>query len=195
MRFVFLLLLGSLLACGSRTGPPPCVTTADCVASICVSGQCVAAPDGGGPGGGGGTTGGGGGGGTDAGNTVDAGRLDAGATTYPDGGSISRYWDGGSCAVKTDCPCFSSDDCGPGFFCHSEDTTGTKVWCVPGARGPGAVGAPCSSEADCFSSLCIEASDGGNGCSALCETAAECAPSLPQCRYIGFGVDRSICSP
>jgi hypothetical protein len=132
---------------------------------------------------------------TDAGHPSDAGSADAGATRYPDGGSVSRYWDGGACAVKTDCPCFSSDDCGPGFFCHSEDMTGANVWCVPGPRGPGAVGAPCSTEADCFSSLCIEASDGGHGCSALCDTAAECAASVPQCRFIGFGVDRSICSP
>jgi hypothetical protein len=39
------------------------------------------------------------------------------------------------------------------------------------------------------------ASDGGKGCSALCESITDCVPSLPRCTYIGFGIDRSICSP
>jgi hypothetical protein len=39
--------------------------------------------------------------------------------------------------VKNDCPCFSSDDCGPGFTCRSEDSSGLNVFCVPGARGVG----------------------------------------------------------
>jgi hypothetical protein len=97
--------------------------------------------------------------------------------------------------VKNDCPCFSSDDCGPGFTCRSEDSSGLNVFCVPGARGVGAVGATCAGEADCASALCVEASDGGKGCSALCESITDCVPSLPRCTYIGFGIDRSICSP
>lgn len=158
-----------------------------CSNAVCGPGSV----DGGGAGGGSAT---GGGTATGGGVGVDAG-VDAGLTRYPDGGTLFRHWDGGSCAVKTDCPCFSSDDCGPGFRCVSEDTTGLNVFCVPGARGAGLVGAPCTLESDCLSALCVTGSDGGNGCSALCETAAECAPAVPRCTYVGFGIDRSICSP
>lgn len=127
--------------------------------------------------------------GVDAG--VDAGQL----TYYPDGGSQQRYWDGGTCAVKTQCPCFSSDDCGPGFNCHSEDSTGLHIYCVPGARGAGSVGDPCTVEGDCQSALCTDSASTGQRCSALCDLAAECPSTLPRCTWIGFGVDRSICAP
>lgn len=127
----------------------------------------------------------------------DAG-VDAGARPgfYADGGSMHRYWDGGSCAVKTDCPCFSSDDCGPGFTCRSEDSSGNNVWCVPGARGDGGVGATCTGEADCLSALCVSGSGSTSSvCSALCDSVADCPAVAPRCTYIGFGVDRSICRP
>ncbi|MFZ5438458.1 MAG: hypothetical protein ACOZQL_00550 [Myxococcota bacterium] len=117
------------------------------------------------------------------------------ARLYADGGSRSRFWDGGACVTKTDCPCFSSDDCGPTFTCHSEDDTGLHVYCVPGARGDGGVGAPCVGEADCESALCTDSSSAGKRCSALCDVAAECPTSLPRCTYIGFGIERSICAP
>jgi hypothetical protein len=120
---------------------------------------------------------------------------DAGPTTYPDGGSRFAFWDGGTCTVKTDCPCFSSDDCGPGFTCHSEDSTGANVFCIPGARGAGLVGDVCTGEADCASALCTDSSSAGMRCSALCTIAAECVPTLPRCLDIGFGVNRSLCSP
>ncbi len=135
------------------------------------------------------------GGGSDAG-APDAGVPDAGGPTkYPDGGSLFRYWDGGTCTVKTDCPCFSSDDCGPGFTCHSEDTSGTNVFCVPGTRGAGLVGAPCAGEADCLSALCIDSATTGQNCSALCDSVADCVSALPRCLYIPFGPAQSICSP
>lgn len=114
---------------------------------------------------------------------------------YPDGGSRSRFWDGGTCAVKTDCPCFSSDDCGPGFTCHSEDNTGVHVYCVPGARGAGVAGAPCTGEGDCESALCVDSASSGQKCSALCDVAGECPVILPKCTYVGFGIERSLCSP
>ncbi len=123
-------------------------------------------------------------GGTDGGDDAgaDAGR-DAGAPadagTHPDGGSPYRYWDGGSCTTATDCPCFSSDDCGPGFYCHSQDSSGANVFCVPGARGTGRPGDSCSGEADCASALCTDSASSGMKCSALCD----------------IGVAGSICSP
>lgn len=125
---------------------------------------------------------------------IDAG-VDAGVLPrYPDGGSQQRYWDGGTCAVKTDCPCFSSDDCAPDRSCHSEDATGLHVYCAPGARGAGQVGAPCTAEGDCLSALCTDSTTTGQRCSALCDVAAECPTTLPRC-WIGFGIDRSICAP
>lgn len=125
-------------------------------------------------------------GGAGDGGTADGGRPDAGG---------SRYWDGGSCAVKTDCPCFSNDDCAPTHWCHSEDSTGLNVWCIPGARGTGAAGAQCTGETDCASALCIDSTSAGTRCSALCDGPADCPSTLPTCLYVGFGVDRSICSP
>lgn len=153
--------------------------------STCQNQGCVYSPDGGGPGGG---TGGGGGAGGGGGTTPDAG-------TYADGGTLSRFWDGGACTLATDCPCFSSDDCAPSFYCHSRDTSGLNVFCIPGARGDGGVGDVCAGEADCRSALCTDSTSAGKRCSALCDVAAECAPTLPRCTYIGFGVDRSICAP
>lgn len=135
----------------------------------------------------------------DAGDAApDAGAEtpDAGSGGWPDGGALSPYWDGGTCAVKEDCPCFSSDDCGPGFTCHSEDDTGYEVWCVPGQRGTGLAGDPCTGEADCLSALCTDSVDVGvMRCSSLCGDDADCPPSQPRCTYIGFGIDRSICAP
>ncbi|MHB8877501.1 MAG: hypothetical protein ACYC8T_27740, partial [Myxococcaceae bacterium] len=125
------------------------------------------------------------------GGALDAGSLDAGF----DAGAGSRYWDGGTCAVKTDCPCFSSDDCPPTHWCHSEDTSGLHVYCVAGTRGSGVAGAACTGEADCASALCTDSSISGQRCSALCDSPSECPAVLPKCLYVGFGVDRSICAP
>ena len=204
LRLMAVVVVLSLVSCSAK--PPACADTcsgccdekgacrvgtdqsacgangANCSSCIgvCSNQVCVGSADGGGAGGG---TGGGG------------GTVDAGPTTYPDGGSRFTYWDGGTCAVKTDCPCFSSDDCGPGFTCHSEDSTGVNVFCIPGARGAGLVGAGCIGEADCASALCTDSASAGMKCSALCGGAVDCAPSLPRCIDIGFGVNRSICSP
>lgn len=157
----------SHLACG--TGG---VTCTDCTLhhSGCVGQVCILQPDGGGAGSGG------------------------APLTYPDAGTTTRYWDGGTCTGQS-CPCFSSDDCGLTQYCHSLDTSGANVFCTAGYRGAGLVGAPCSGESDCFSALCVEASDGGKSCSALCDSATECVPALPKCLYVGFGIDRSLCSP
>jgi hypothetical protein len=154
---------------------------------------------GGATGGGGGATGGGGGatgggGGATGGGGGATGGGGGSAALYPDGGSRHSFWDGGSCATKTDCPCFSSDDCGPGFTCQSEDSSGLNVWCKPGTRGDGGVGAACAVEGDCESALCTD-SNAGMYCSALCSGDGDCPSVLPRCVYIGFGIERSICSP
>lgn len=188
-------------ACDSKSCPGCCTAAGECISGssqqacgtaggACIdcsqrhsscdptSRVCIIAPDGGGAGGGGGATGGG-----------------TGTDVYPDGGSWYRYWDGGSCATKTDCPCFSSDDCGPGFTCVSEDSSGTNVWCKPGVRGAGGPGVTCTGEAQCFSALCVSGASTAQYCSGLCDTAADCPANLPRCQYVGFGVERSICAP
>ncbi len=170
-------------ACGLRGAVcQQCFTHTRCSST----GVCELDPNGGDGGGAGGGTGGGGGGGS---------IFDAGRTQYPDGGSLFRYWDGGTCRVKTDCPCFSSDDCGPGFYCHSEDSSGQRVFCIAGTRGEGLVGDGCAGEAACLSALCTDSADAGMRCSALCGGAVDCDPTLPRCITIGFGVDRSLCGP
>lgn len=122
----------------------------------------------------------------------DAGTLsDAGA----DAGTCCRFWDGGTCTIKTQCPCFSSDDCPPTHRCQSEDDTDTNVFCVPGARGTQGLGKPCASEADCQSALCVDTVTAGLTCSALCYATKECPAVLPRCIYVGFGVDRALCMP
>ncbi len=117
---------------------------------------------------------------TDAGPTVDAGSPDAGRT----------------CVAQTDCPCFANDDCPPDMTCKSFDSTGTRVFCVPGARGTGAAGVPCTGEADCQSALCVDIRDGGMACSKLCTLPADCpTPPFSRCLYVGFGVNASLCAP
>jgi hypothetical protein len=123
---------------------------------------------------------------TDAGSISDAGSLtDAG---LPDAGR--------SCVAQTDCPCFSNDDCPADMTCHSFDSTGTQVFCVPGARGTGAAGVTCTGETDCQSALCVDVSNGRMACSKLCTQLADCPnPPFTQCLFIGFGVNASICAP
>lgn len=207
--FLFAAALGLVfgVACGSK---PPC-DASTCAGCCDVSGQCLGGTASAACGTGGSacvactgaqTCGQGRcavpGAGSDAGasdaGSMDGGPLDAGPGDA--GWQGSRFWDGGACLVKTDCPCFSSDDCGPGFTCHSEDTTGLHVYCVPGARGAGGLNAPCTGEADCASALCVDADTTGMRCSVLCdEDAGVCAGALADCLTIGFGIERSICSP
>lgn len=124
---------------------------------------------------------------------VDAGVVfDAGPTPVDAG---SEYWDGGACADKRECPCFSSDDCAPTHVCHSEDDSGLAVFCIPGARGPGSAGATCRGQGDCASALCVDGANSAQVCSVLCASPADCPAVLPRCLFIGFGVDRSICAP
>ncbi len=137
----------------------------------------------------------------DAGQLSDAGSPDAGDAGAlrdagtPDAGPCCSYWDGGTCSNKLNCPCFSSDDCPPTHRCESEDSTGLHVYCKPGVRGPGLVGATCQGELDCRSALCTELSSTVKYCSALCGTKSDCPAVLPKCIYIAFDVNRSICSP
>lgn len=87
----------------------------------------------------------------------------------------------GACAAVGDCPCFTNYDCPPTHACVSQDPSGTMVSCVPGPRGTGAAGVPCTGEADCASALCVDDATGGRRCSDVCMSSATCPPELPRC--------------
>jgi hypothetical protein len=98
-----------------------------------------------------------------------------------------------ACPTATSCPCFTNYDCPDSYACVSQDDTGTNIYCVPGQRGTGAVGAPCTGEADCASALCVDGSS-GMSCSDLCDSEMDCVTSLPMCiAIVGEGI--SICAP
>lgn len=99
------------------------------------------------------------------------------------------------CAVAGDCACFSNADCPAETRCHALDDSGTEVWCLPGARGAGALGEACTIDDDCASALCVEDANAELRCSILCTDETDCGGTLPRCLYIGFGVDESICAP
>lgn len=101
----------------------------------------------------------------------------------------------GACAVAGDCPCFSNYDCPAATACTSLDDSGTQVWCLPGPRGAGAAGDACTGEADCATSLCVDALGGGLACSDRCLLPSDCPANLPACVFIGFGIDEMICAP
>jgi hypothetical protein len=99
-----------------------------------------------------------------------------------------------ACPTATSCPCFSNYDCPTGYACVSQDNTGTNVYCVPGQRGTGALGAPCTGEGDCASALCVDDVDNGMSCSDVCDTDPTCTAKLPDCTFITT-VGVSICTP
>lgn len=121
----------------------------------------------------------------DAGNRIDA---NAGR----DAAAIDAA---AACGAPGDCPCFCNDDCPESHACTSLDDTGENVWCLEGPRGAGVAGVLCEGEADCASALCVEDAEGTFRCSDLCEVPEQCPAELPQCLFIGFGVDKSICAP
>jgi hypothetical protein len=96
--------------------------------------------------------------------------------------------DAALCQTAADCPCFSNYDCPTGFTCKS---MGSTVACVAGPRGTGMPGAPCTTEQDCASALCVEDATGGFRCSDLCRTAQTCPAELPRC--VSLGTD-GICA-
>ena len=99
-----------------------------------------------------------------------------------------------ACPTNTSCPCFTNYDCPTGYACVSQDNSGTKVDCLPGTRGTGALGVACTGEADCASALCVDGTNGGLFCSDLCDMTTVCPVDLPSCTFITtFGV--SICTP
>ena len=106
-----------------------------------------------------------------------------GATTSGAGGS------GGapgimSCAEIGADDCFSNLDCLAADRCEDQGGASLAVpCCVPGMRGTGVLGDPCSIDDDCATSLCIE-TPGGYLCSGECTQPADCIPALPDCTKI-----------
>jgi hypothetical protein len=103
-----------------------------------------------------------------------------------------------SCGELGATDCFTNEDCAASERCENVGTADVIVpCCQPGARGEGPLGAPCSGENACASSLCIVGDGGSCGlCTGTCASAADCPAELPQCIPIAFsGSDATYCLP
>lgn len=118
-----------------------------------------------------------------------------GATGQGGGGAGGPY---ASCAEAGATDCFSNYDCPDASTrCENVGTVSEQVpCCVPGARGTGELGAPCTSEHDCKSSLCVELDGGVSLCSDTCTSENECIAEMPECYPVAFsGSDLDFCLP
>lgn len=128
-----------------------------------------------------------------------------GSTSSASGTASSTASSSGSGGPITACAdigateCFSNYDCpSMGDRCENKGTPNDQVpCCVPGVRGAGVAGAPCTSENDCKSSLCFELSS-SNVCSDVCTSSGECPkpPFAGGCGPIAFsGSNDEFCLP
>lgn len=116
----------------------------------------------------------------------------AGTTSTGTGGTSSGTGTGGSggapgimsCAEIGADDCFSNLDCIAADRCEDQGGASLAVpCCVPGMRGTGVLGDPCTIDDDCATSLCVE-TPGGYLCSGECTQPADCIPALPDCTKI-----------
>jgi hypothetical protein len=93
-------------------------------------------------------------------------------------------------------PCFANNQCGAKERCEDVGPDGDNVaCCVPGVRGIGKGGDPCTNENDCESGVCI-AGDGPYMCSQTCINDNECPNGMKKCIPIAFsGSDDDWCVP
>jgi hypothetical protein len=129
-----------------------------------------------------------------------------GATGQGGGGAGGAAGQGGggaggpfaSCAEAGAPDCFSNYDCADASTrCENVGTADAQVaCCVPGARGTGELGATCTGENDCKSSLCIEIDADTSVCTDACDDTAPCSAPLPECSYIfGSNSELDFCLP
>lgn len=132
----------------------------------------------------------------DASSSGDASSADsttgAGSTSTSSGGPIR------DCADIGAMECFSSYDC-PDLAtrCENQGTPDFAVpCCVPGQRGSGLAGDPCTGENDCKSSLCFEIGS-GSVCTDVCMGDGDCPkPPFDGCGPIQFsGSNDEFCLP
>ncbi|APR85107.1 BNR repeat domain protein [Minicystis rosea] len=89
-----------------------------------------------------------------------------------------------SCSEIDATDCFSNLDCMSADRCENKGPSDTPVpCCVPGARGTGKLGASCTVDNDCATSLCIETSAGFQ-CSGECQSDTDCTTALPSCTEV-----------
>ncbi len=123
------------------------------------------------------------------GGPADAGHADAGADAgIPDGGA--SFDAGAECAGLTGA-CDAARPCCPGLLCDASGgpTTGTCI-AQPADAGPGGIGSPCVTLANCAAGLaCAGEPDGGLACAtpaagpslACVTTGGNCGSLFPQC--------------
>lgn len=151
-------------------------------------------------------TGGGQGGASSSSSTTGSGGASTSSGAGGAGGATGQGGGGGggaggpyaSCAEAGATDCFSNYDCPDASTrCENVGTASEQVpCCVPGARGTGELGATCTNENDCKSSLCIEIDPQTSVCTDACTNEDICAAPLPECTYIfGSGSDDDFCMP
>ena len=80
-----------------------------------------------------------------------------------------------SCFSNMDCT--SSDD-----RCEDKGTSDNPVaCCVPGERGTGQAGDPCTKTIDCESGACVYGMSGNTLCSPPCTSDGDCPADIPTC--------------
>lgn len=135
---------------------------------------------------------------TDASSTDASSSADTGPTSSADASSSSSGGPIRDCADIGALECFSSYDCpDPATRCENQGTPDFAVpCCVPGPRGPGLAGDPCTGENDCKSSLCFEIGS-GSVCSDVCTGNGDCPmPPFDGCGPIQFsGSNDEFCLP
>ncbi len=136
-----------------------------------------------------------GGGGAGSGGVPSTGG--AGQGGCPSGGAPGQGGAIASCDDIGATACFINDDCPADQRCENASTADEPVpCCQTGPRGTGPLGAPCVSENDCASSLCIEGGQCGGICTDTCSSPADCPADLPQCIPIAFsGSNEDFCLP
>ncbi|RLB51349.1 MAG: hypothetical protein DRJ42_16950, partial [Deltaproteobacteria bacterium] len=92
---------------------------------------------------------------------------------------------GGDPVCVQDCnPATNASICPTGYVC---EITGCDIGsCVAGTPGPAAVDAPCTADADCATSWCVDAPDGGRRCAQQCTEGGSSCPEARVCVTDGF---------
>jgi hypothetical protein len=95
-----------------------------------------------------------------------------------------------SCAEAGIPGCYSNADCAAADRCttpSNADPTVLITCCLPGARGTGDAGSPCTGFDDCETAICAY-TPAGLFCSGPCTTDGDCkSPNLPSCVTVDAG--------
>jgi hypothetical protein len=132
------------------------------------------------------------------GSTIDGSPTGSGGGDACPAGDPPALLGANACSELGATDCFTNEDCAADERCENVGSADVIVpCCQAGARGEGPLGAPCSGENACASSLCIVDDPAACGiCTGPCASPADCPAELPQCIPIAFsGSDATYCLP